>query len=130
MIAVGLQAGLQASCRHRRLPPHDACSLPPTAPVLHAGPAALPRLRPRTLRTAAAAASSSGSSGGVSWLDDGCMARPPANPSLQLINADLAPVPAEQRTFGTWDMTALWIGLVVSVSSWCASGVPGLPVSN
>lgn len=51
-------------------------------------------------------------------MADGIEARPPAQPSPQLYNADLAPVLESERTWGTVDMASLWIGLVVSVSSW------------
>lgn len=27
-------------------------------------------------------------------------------------------LPTKERTFGTWDMVALWIGLVVCIPSW------------
>lgn len=46
------------------------------------------------------------------------MARPPVQPSPLLHSADLAPVPAAARAWTAWDMASLWIGLVVSVSSW------------
>lgn len=57
-----------------------------------------------------------------SWLDDGIEARAPVAPDPALFGADLAPIPEAERTFSTWDMTALWIGLVVSVSSWFLAG--------
>ena len=43
-------------------------------------------------------------------------------PSPLLYSADLAPVPASARAWTAWDMASLWIGLVVSVSSWWAAG--------
>jgi cytosine/uracil/thiamine/allantoin permease len=43
-------------------------------------------------------------------------------PSPLLYSPDLAPVPAAQRSFSAWDMASLWIGLVVSVSSWYLAG--------
>ena len=38
-------------------------------------------------------------------------------------NADTLPVLASARSFGTYDMAALWVGLVISVPSWQLAGV-------
>ena len=43
-------------------------------------------------------------------------------PDPSLINEDLAPVPASQRTWGVWNMTALWIGMVVCVPTYMLAG--------
>jgi len=50
-------------------------------------------------------------------------AREPRSPAATLINDDLAPVLARDRTFTTADMANLWVGLVVQIPSWtlCAS---------
>lgn len=55
--------------------------------------------------------------------DAGIDARAPVEPSLTLINDDLAPVLASARTFTTGDMANLWVGLVVQIPSWtlCAT---------
>lgn len=61
-------------------------------------------------------------------MDDGIEARPPVQPSPGLHNADLTPVLPGERTWGEHDMASLWIGLVVSVSSWwvrCEACVAG-----
>jgi len=42
------------------------------------------------------------------FSDDPCEARAPIAPSPELINEDLAPVTAAQRTFTTYDIAALW----------------------
>lgn len=91
-----------------------------------AAPCSCSRVRQRRgsqLATAAAmGASPASSAGGGGWLAEPLAARPPAAPSPSLYSPDLAPVPEEQRTFGTFDMAALWVGLVVSVSSWFLAG--------
>lgn len=38
--------------------------------------------------------------------------------SDSLINEDLAPVPPEKRTWGTWDIAALWIGMAVCIPTY------------
>ncbi|MEZ4363010.1 MAG: NCS1 family nucleobase:cation symporter-1 [Kofleriaceae bacterium] len=44
-----------------------------------------------------------------------------ADPSLH--NEDLAPVPPEQRTWGTWHIAALWVGMAICVPTYTlASG--------
>lgn len=43
-----------------------------------------------------------------------------ADPSL--INSDLAPTPPEGRTWSTFDMAALWIGMVVCVPTYMLAG--------
>lgn len=78
-----------------------------------------PALAPRQPRHVSAAIVAAAAAAG-GWMDDGIVARPPVDPSPQLHSPDLAPVPASERTFSAADMAALWIGLVVSVSSWCA----------
>ena len=44
----------------------------------------------------------------ASLLDDPIEARPPNEPSANLLNEDLAPVAPAQRTFTTYDIAALW----------------------
>lgn len=46
-------------------------------------------------------------------MDEPIAARAPVAPSPELINDDLAPVLAASRTFSTYDIAALWVGLVV-----------------
>lgn len=53
---------------------------------------------------------------------DGIKARHPISPSTLLYNSDLAPVLSSQRTFSTWDMFSLWVGLVVCVASYYLAG--------
>ena len=54
----------------------------------------------------------------VRWMDEPIHDAQPNNPHPSLINADFAPVPQAKRTFTTWDLAALWIGLVVCVPSY------------
>lgn len=57
--------------------------------------------------------------------------RRPREPSDKLINDDLAPVMTNDRTFGTYDIAALWIGLVVCVPAWTlASSVVAMGFST
>ena len=57
--------------------------------------------------------------------------RRPREPSDQLINDDLGPVMTNDRTFGTYDIAALWIGLVVCVPAWTlASSVVAMGFST
>ena len=58
----------------------------------------------------------------ASLLDDPIEARPPKEPSANLLNEDLAPVAPAQRTFTTYDIAALWIGLVVCVPAYTLAG--------
>lgn len=37
-------------------------------------------------------------------------------------NGDLAPVPIDKRTWGTYAMTALWAGIVICITSWMMAG--------
>jgi NCS1 family nucleobase:cation symporter-1 len=46
----------------------------------------------------------------------------PRSPSPSLHNADLAPVGRDGRTFGTIDLAALWVGLVVCVPTYTLVG--------
>lgn len=48
--------------------------------------------------------------------------QPPSRPEPNLINEDFAPVMSKDRTFSTWDIAALWIGLVVCVPSYTLVG--------
>lgn len=54
--------------------------------------------------------------------DNGIKARHPISPSPLLFNSDLAPVLSSQRTFSTWDMFSLWVGLVVCIASYYLAG--------
>ncbi|CAI7924784.1 unnamed protein product, partial [Closterium sp. NIES-53] len=45
-------------------------------------------------------------------------ARLPVQPHPSLINDDLVPTLANQRTFDAWHMASLWVGLVVGVPTW------------
>jgi NCS1 family nucleobase:cation symporter-1 len=60
------------------------------------------------------------------WLYDALLeevaAVQPSNPNRLLFNADIAPVSVAARTFSTWDMAALWVGLVVCVPSYTLVG--------
>jgi len=40
----------------------------------------------------------------------------------QLINQDLAPTRPDERTWSTWNMAALWIGMVVCVPTYMLAG--------
>ena len=55
-------------------------------------------------------------------MSDPIEARAPSNPSPTLINADLAPVLARDRTFDVADVASLWIGLVVCVPAYTLAG--------
>lgn len=46
----------------------------------------------------------------------------PLPPDPALINDDLAPTPPEKRTWTTWDMAALWIGMVVCIPTYTLAG--------
>lgn len=72
-----------------------------------------------------------GVSGGLAgFLDEPIAARAPNEPSPELINEDLAPVLTGGRTFTTYDIAALWIGLVVCVPAYTLAGsVIGLGMS-
>ena len=59
---------------------------------------------------------------GALFVDDPIEARAPLAPSPDLINDDLAPVTASQRTFSTYDIAALWVGLVVCVPAYTLAG--------
>ena len=37
-------------------------------------------------------------------------------------SADFKPVSIHHRSYGTWDLAALWIGLVVSNTTWFLAG--------
>ena len=65
----------------------------------------------------------SSSTNNSSFLDEPIAARAPLAPSPELINEDLAPVLANARTFTTYDIAALWIGLVVRDALWGRRGV-------
>ena len=80
--------------RRRSAPPHRGVSA--RAAEGHAGGR-------RRGGTASASSSSSSSS---------------LEPSPELLNADLAPLPPDKRSFTSYDMVALWIGLVVCVPAW------------
>ena len=58
----------------------------------------------------------------ASMLDDPIEARPPVGSSPNLLNDDLAPVAPADRTFTTYDIAALWIGLVVCVPAYTLAG--------
>ena len=58
----------------------------------------------------------------ASMLDDPIEARPPVGSSPNLLNDDLAPVALPDRTFTTYDIAALWIGLVVCVPAYTLAG--------
>ncbi|MCH2161866.1 MAG: NCS1 family nucleobase:cation symporter-1 [Phycisphaerales bacterium] len=40
----------------------------------------------------------------------------------RLMNADLAPVPAEKRTWSKWHITALWVGMSVCIPTYMLAG--------
>ncbi len=46
----------------------------------------------------------------------------PRDPDPTLINPDLAPTPPEARRWGLFDLTALWIGMVVCVPTYMLAG--------
>ncbi|KAI3518176.1 hypothetical protein L1887_06631 [Cichorium endivia] len=47
---------------------------------------------------------------------------PDFQPDPTLINDDLAPTPATQRTYSGWEMASLWVGLVVGVPTYYLAG--------
>lgn len=111
-LAAQQPAGHRAPRQLRHRPP-PATSLRPAAQRLP-GRQAAAVIRPHRQQIMASSVGDSS----TSWLDDGIAARPPVNPSPHLFSPDLAPVPAAKRSWSGWDMAALWIGLVVSISSW------------
>ena len=56
------------------------------------------------------------------WLTEPIAARQPVNPDPGLINEDFKPTEASKRTFGSSDVAALWIGLVISVPAYYLAG--------
>lgn len=46
----------------------------------------------------------------------------PLNPDPSLINEDFKPTLSEERFFSIWDLTSLWIGLVVAIPTWYLAG--------
>ena len=64
------------------------------------------------------------------FLDGEIQAKQPSDPDPSLYNEDFAPTPADGRTFGWFDLMTLWVGLVVSVPSYClASSLVDLGLS-
>ena len=57
------------------------------------------------------------------WFSDPICARAPSAPDKRMGNVDMLPVPASLRTFNTYDMAALWVGLVISVPSYQLAGM-------
>jgi hypothetical protein len=53
---------------------------------------------------------------------DEIVARAPVGPEKALYNEELAPTPASQRTYTTFDMAAWWVALVVNVTTWSLAG--------
>ncbi|KAI8463412.1 MAG: permease for cytosine/purines, uracil, thiamine, allantoin-domain-containing protein [Monoraphidium minutum] len=56
------------------------------------------------------------------WFDEPIEPRMPAAPAAELINDDLAPTLAAQRTLGAADMALLWVALVVSTTTLMLAG--------
>lgn len=46
----------------------------------------------------------------------------PASGSAALSNPDLAPVPPERRTWGTWHIVALWVGMAICIPTYMMAG--------
>jgi NCS1 family nucleobase:cation symporter-1 len=42
--------------------------------------------------------------------------------SSPLSNADLAPIPPDKRTWSTWHIAALWIGMAVCIPTYTMAG--------
>jgi hypothetical protein len=84
---------------------------PTTAPSLRCGATLRAPLRPRRAPRAVPPPRAAA-------CDSGIDARLPARPSPALYSAELAPTLAAERSWGAWDFTALWLGLVVCVPSW------------
>ncbi|KAK9801338.1 hypothetical protein WJX73_005952 [Symbiochloris irregularis] len=59
---------------------------------------------------------------GVHWLDEPIVDTTVTEPDPGLINADFKPIARQDRNFGVWDLAALWIGLVVSNTTWYLAG--------
>ncbi|WIA16169.1 hypothetical protein OEZ85_012883 [Tetradesmus obliquus] len=53
-----------------------------------------------------------------SFLDDAIEAAPPSSPDPSLVNEDLLPTPASKRTFAAADFAALWVTLVISITTY------------
>ncbi len=47
----------------------------------------------------------------------------PFIPPGPLINADLAPIPPDRRTWGTWHIAALWVGMSVCIPTYMLAAV-------
>lgn len=41
---------------------------------------------------------------------------------IYVLAADFKPIARQDRNFGVWDLAALWIGLVVSNTTWYLAG--------
>ena len=80
------------------------------------------RLRGSSAVVPSASSSSATSPADPLGVSDPIEARAPSNPSPTLINADLAPVLARDRTFDAVDVASLWIGLVVCVPAYTLAG--------
>ena len=54
----------------------------------------------------------------MSWLPAGIAANLHPPPPSRYVGPDLAPVPAEQRTWSLWHFAALWVGLSVCIPTY------------
>ena len=121
------RAGRRAAMRAASRPPPSAA--PPRACShraahsrgVFASPARV-RLRGSSAVVPSASSSSATSPADPLGVSDPIEARAPSNPSPTLINADLAPVLARDRTFDAVDVASLWIGLVVCVPAYTLAG--------
>ena len=121
------RAGRRAAMRAASRPPPSAA--PPRACShraahsrgVFASPARV-RLRGSSAVVPSASSSSATSPADPLGVSDPIEARAPSNPSPTLINADLAPVLARDRTFDAVDVASLWIGLVVCVPAYTSPG--------
>eukprot|EP01023_Acetabularia_acetabulum_P020906 TRINITY_DN20930_c0_g1_i1.p1 TRINITY_DN20930_c0_g1~~TRINITY_DN20930_c0_g1_i1.p1 ORF type:complete len:534 (-),score=65.68 TRINITY_DN20930_c0_g1_i1:123-1724(-) len=57
-----------------------------------------------------------------SMFSDPIIYQQPQQPHPNLYNQDFAPTRVEQRNYAWYDFCALWIGLVVSITSWYLAG--------
>lgn len=109
-----MQALLRQCNRHVRvLPSHKHLLLSKQAPVHHRQGRQHSRLQfQQQLRRHKCLVCSG------SFLDDPIQADPPRAPDPALVNADLLPVPVSKRTFKAVDFAALWVTLVISITTY------------
>ena len=53
-----------------------------------------------------------------SWLHEPLVELDQPLPDTELVNADIAPTPLSQRTWGVWNIAALWVGMSVCIPTY------------